>query len=274
VIGHTQHVRSIGCISFVVPAWNEEAHLAATLTCIREAAQSLGERFEVVVANDGSTDRTRHIAEQLADRTVHVHHRQIAATRNAGARIAQGDLLEFVDADTLVTGDLLRAVVRAVRQGAVGGGCFARFDEPVALWGALAVVLANAYNRLFRVAYGCFLFCTREAFDAVGGFDPSLYITEEVTMSQALRRLGRFVVLPHWVVTSGRKTRALTLRKALPTAFRAVFHGFHSRRGKELWYEERYKLSPGKPNESAAQQGGHAMATVNSKVVERPPSVS
>jgi glycosyltransferase involved in cell wall biosynthesis len=234
--------RRIGLISFIVPAWNEEAHLAATLTCIRAAARSLGERFEIVVANDGSTDRTGEIAQQLADRTVDVRHRQIAAARNAGARVAEGDLLIFVDADTAVTGDLLRAVAQAVRQGAIGGGCFARFDEPVPPWGTLAVVLANAYTRLFRVAYGCFLFCTREAFDTVGGFDSSLYITEEVAMSQALRRLGRFVVLPQRVVTSGRKIRALTLREAIPTAIRAVFYGFRSRQGKELWYEERYKV--------------------------------
>jgi glycosyltransferase involved in cell wall biosynthesis len=274
MIEHELRGRTIGLISFVVPAWNEEAHLAATLTCIREAARSLGERFEIVVANDGSTDRTGQIAEQLADRTVHVRYRQIAATRNAGAREAQGDLLIFVDADTTVTGDLLGAVAQAVRQGAVGGGCFARFDEPVPLWGALAVVLANAYNRLFRVAYGCFFFCTREAFDAVGGFDASLYITEEVGMSQALRRFGRFVVLPQRVVTSGRKTRALTLREALPTAFRAVFHGFHSRQGKELWYEERYKLSARKPRQGAAPNGGSATPVSNSGVTEGPPSVS
>lgn len=274
MIEQNQRAKPIGLISFVVPAWNEEAHLAATLASIREAARALGERFEIVVANDGSTDRTGQIAEQMADRTVLVHHRQIAATRNAGARVAQGDLLIFVDADTTVTGDLLRAVTQAVRQGAVGGGCFARFDEPVPLWGTLAVVLANAYNRLFRVAYGCFLFCTREAFDTVGGFDRSLYITEEVAMSQALRRLGRFVVLPQRVVTSGRKTRALTLREALPTAFRAVFHGFHSRQGKELWYDERFKSSARKPKKCAAPNGGPAAPVANSSVTEGPPSVS
>ena len=61
-------------------------------------------------------------------------------------------------------------------------------------------------------------------------------------MSQALRRLGRFVVLPQRVLTSGRKIRALTWREAIPTAIRAVFYGFRSRQGKELWYEERYKV--------------------------------
>ncbi len=231
--------RTVRLVSFIVPAWNEEAQLAGTLTRIREAAQSLAEPFEVVVADDGSTDRTAEIAEELADRTVHVNHRQIAATRNAGARAAHGDLLIFVDADTSVNPELLRAVVQAVRHGAVGGGCLARVDEPVPIWGRLCVVELNAYCLLFKVAYGCFLFCTREAFDAAGGFDTSLYITEEVTLSRALRRLGRFVVLHHRVVTSGRKLRALTFPQTLNAAGRAFFYGFRSRQGKEYWYANR-----------------------------------
>ncbi len=229
--------RTVSLVSFIVPAWNEEAHLAVTLTRIRQAAQSLTEPFEVIVADDGSSDRTREIAGQLADRTVHVNHRQIAATRNAGARVAQGDLLVFVDADTTVNPQLLRAVVQAVRQGAVGGGCLARLDEPVPLWGRLTALELNAYCRLFKVAFGCFLFCTREAFDAAGGFDTTLYITEEIAMSRALRRLGRFTVLPQRVVTSGRKLRALTLLQALRAAWRAIIYGFRSRQGKEYWYE-------------------------------------
>jgi len=236
---HVRPTRTISLVSFVVPAWNEEAQLTASLTCIREAAQSLAEPFEVVVADDGSTDGTAEIAEKLANRTVHVNHRQIAATRNAGARAAQGDLLIFVDADTTVTSELLRAVLQAVRQGAVGGGCLARLDEPVPFWARLSVVELNAYCRLFKVAYGCFLFCTREAFEAVGGFDTSLYITEEIAMSKALRRLGCFAVLPHRVVTSGRKLRTLTLAQALAAACRAIIYGFRSRQGKEIWYETR-----------------------------------
>ena len=236
---HDRPERTVSLVSFIVPAWNEEAQLAATLTAIREAARPLAGRFEIVVADDDSTDRTREIAERLADRTVHVNHRRIAATRNAGARAAQGDLLIFVDADTKISSELLQAVVQAVHQGAVGGGCLARLDEPVPVWARLAVVELNAYCRLFKVAYGCFLFCTREAFEAVGGFDASLYITEEVALSQALRRLGHFAVLPHRVVTSGRKLRSLTLPQALGAAWRAIFYGFRSPRGKEVWYENR-----------------------------------
>ncbi len=236
---HERPKRTVSLVSFIVPAWNEEAQLAATLSSIRKAAESLSAHCEVVVADDGSTDRTPEIAEQFADQTVHVNYRQIAATRNAGARAAHGDLLIFVDADTNVSSELLRAVVQAVQQGAVGGGCLARLDEPVPVWARLAVVELNVYCRLFKVAYGCFLFCTREAFEAVGGFDASLYITEEIALSQALRRFGPFAVLPQRVVTSGRKLRALTLSQAFGAACRAGFYGFRSRRGKEFWYEQR-----------------------------------
>ncbi len=236
---HDRPTRTVRLVSFIVPAWNEEAQLAATLTSIREAALSLTEHSEIVVADDGSTDQTREIAERLADRTVHVSHRQIAATRNAGARVAHGDLLIFVDADTMVSPELLRAVVQAVRQGAIGGGCLARLDEPVPFWARLAVLELNVYCRLFKMAYGCFLFCTREAFEAAGGFDTSLYITEEVALSRALRRVGHFAVLRQRVVTSGRKLRALTLPQALGAAWRAVTYGFRSRQGKEYWYETR-----------------------------------
>ena len=62
-----------------------------------------------------------------------VHHRQMAATRNAGAKAAKGDLLVFVDADTVVNEAVLRAALDAVRGGAVGGSCLILFDGPLPL---------------------------------------------------------------------------------------------------------------------------------------------
>ena len=79
----------------------------------------------------------------------------------------------------------------------------------------MAAVCLPIY-RIFRLASGCFLFCTREAFDAVCGFDERLFAAEEGAMSRALARHGRFVVLREFVVTSGRKLRAYSPRG--PTA--------------------------------------------------------
>ena len=59
--------------------------------------------------------------------------------------------------------------------------------------------------RLIRWACGCFLFCTREAYSAAGGFSESLYAGEDIAFVQALKKVGRFVVLKPKVVSSGRK---------------------------------------------------------------------
>lgn len=184
-------------ISFIIPAHNEEALIGRTLSALHESALGLGEAYEVIVANDGSTDRTGDIALEHAARVIGVNHRQIAATRNAGARAASGEVLIFVDADTMVTEQALLAAIREIRAGAVGGGCHARFDDgPLPLY---AVVLERwllpMLLPVLRIAPGCFLFCTRQAYVAAGGFDETMYVAEEVTFGKRLKRQGRFVIL-------------------------------------------------------------------------------
>ena len=68
-------------ISFVIPAWNEESVLGPTLEAVRLATRHLAAPSEVIVADDGSTDRTAEIARQHGAQVVTVHHRQISATR-------------------------------------------------------------------------------------------------------------------------------------------------------------------------------------------------
>ena len=109
-------------ISFVVPAYNEEKYLGPTLASIHEAARAVGELYEIVVANDDSSDATAQVAEAGGARVITIHKRQIAGTRNAGAAAAKGDWLVFVDADTQVNADVVRGTVEAFRGGAVAGG--------------------------------------------------------------------------------------------------------------------------------------------------------
>src|SRR3989442_1575013 len=90
-------------ISFIIPAHNEEELIGRTLSALHQSARALGEPYEAIVANDSSTDRTGAIALEHGARVVAVNRRQIAATRNAGARAAIGDMFIFVDADTMVT---------------------------------------------------------------------------------------------------------------------------------------------------------------------------
>ena len=191
-------------LSFVVPAYNEEKYLPATLAAIHAAAKEAGEPYEVVVANDNSSDATAAVAAGGGARVVDVANRQIAGTRNAGARASTGDMIIFVDADTQVNGPLVAEAVAAMRAGAIGGGAPVRFDHSPA-W---VRVLMWAMLPLFRVAKwaaGCFVFCTREGFDKAGGFDERYYASEEIHFSQALKKHGRFVMLRSFVVSSSRK---------------------------------------------------------------------
>ena len=121
-------------LSFVVPAHNEEASVASVVAAIAAAATAAGAAHEIIVVDDASTDATAARAAAAGARVVPVAHRQIAATRNAGARAARGDILVFVDADTLIGADVVAGLMRALAAGAIGGGAAIRFDEPVPRW--------------------------------------------------------------------------------------------------------------------------------------------
>jgi len=229
-------------ISFIIPAYNEELLLPRTLSALHEAARSTAEAYEIVVSDDDSSDRTAAVAEEQGARVVHVANRQIAATRNGGARAAKGELFVFVDADTIVNSAVVRAALKAVREGAVGGGCELRFDGELPLWGRLMVSAFRPLYRVGRLASGSFLFCTRTAFEAVGGFDETLFAAEEAVMSKALQRHGRFVVLPETVLTSGRKLRSYSALEVFRVLSRLALFGrraLRDRRGLEIWYGAR-----------------------------------
>ena len=95
--------------------------------------------------------------------------------------------------------------------------------------------------RVAGICGGAFMFCTREAFQATGGFDERLFGAEDAAMSWALKRQGRFVVLWKRVTTSGRRLRGVRRGvRMLLTLFRiAFFPGLLKRRAtvQKVWYQ-------------------------------------
>ncbi|MEM6798613.1 MAG: glycosyltransferase [Planctomycetota bacterium] len=229
-------------ISFIIPAHDEERLLAATLQSIKAAADTVGEPFEVIVVDDASTDGTAEVAREQGATVLSVEHRQISRTRNAGATVSNGEWLVFVDADTQIGPDVLGGAVAALRGGAVGGGARLEFEGTAPLVPrVLAAIFLPIYFGL-RLAAGCFVFCTREAFDEAGGFDPELYASEEVTFSNELKKRGRFVILRNRVVTSGRKLRSHSVREMIAPLGAMMLRGrktFDRREGLDLWYGAR-----------------------------------
>lgn len=229
-------------LSFIIPAYNEERYLAATLDALRDATADLTMAHETIVVDDGSTDATADIARSQGAHVVRVEHRQIAATRNAGARHAQGDLLIFIDADTHVNAGVLHAALRTLDDGAVGGGATVRLDGDPVWHERWATATFTWLLRLWKIAPGCFIFCTRAAFDAAQGFDETYFAAEDVAISRRLASIGRFVILREAVVTSDRKLRTFRLRDHFALLLRMAVHGrkvLRSRKDLKLWYEDR-----------------------------------
>jgi len=237
-------------ISFIVPAHNEEQLLGQTLDALQAAARETGTPYEIIVVDDASTDRTAAIAASLGARVVHVQHRQIARARNAGATAAIGDVFVFVDADTRVEAATVVATIAAVGRGCVGGGALLRFDAPLPISVWIIGVCLRLTMRLSRLAGGAYVFATRDAFAAVGGFDETLFATEELTLSRALQRVGPFVILSESVVTSARKARTHTTRELLAPLGLLFRRGPGARRQRadlDLWYGPR-RSDPGDLN--------------------------
>jgi glycosyltransferase involved in cell wall biosynthesis len=228
--------------SFIIPAYNEEALIGRTLDVLRESAACLAGDFEIIVANDDSSDRTAEIAEQKGARVIHVKKRQIAAVRNAGASIATGEILIFVDADTLVPKETLLALERLLKdKDVVGGGAYMDFDVPPALWGVIGVrIFSFFYFKIGRLAAGGFLFARRDAFDQAGRWDERFFASEEIHLSRALKRLGSFKILRERVITSARKFRMKTAREHIALFKHMVKKGkkgWESRDGLDMWYD-------------------------------------
>ena len=234
-------------ISFIVPAYNEEHELAATLRAIRAAASGTAQPYEIIVVDDASTDATPEIALRAAAQVIAINRRQIAAARNAGARVAQGEYLFFIDADTRIERAHVSGGIAALGGGYAGGSARVEMDGFVPIWGRM---LLSGFSSLYfglNLGAGAFLFTTRRNFDLVGGFDEQYFAGEEVYFSLELKKLGGFKVLREPVVTSGRKLRMYPARNFLRKFFGVILRGprgVRSRAKLSLWYDGKRERHP------------------------------
>lgn len=238
-------------LSVVIPAYNEEKLITGTISGLRDSLCGAGLEagaFEIIVCDNASSDATAGLAARAGARVVFEPERQIARARNTGASRARAPWLLFLDADSrpdaALMGDLLAAMDDAA---VVAGGCTMRMrGVPRTIAAGLRVW--NLTSRLCRWAAGAFIFCRRDAFQAIGGFGQDFYVAEEIDFSRRIKRWSgprglRFRILHHHpLLTSGRKGALYSQREMGVLLFSLLRHPrrfFRDRRLLDLWYDGR-----------------------------------
>lgn len=192
-------------LSVVIPAVNEVAFISRAIESVR--AQQYPD-LEVIVVANGSTDGTVTIAKKMADKVI-VRDAPCGAgyARNIGARDATGDIIIFLDADSYLGSGVIASI--ATNATAMQFGSVLGRPSNTALKFTLYFMVKNAAHRarLYRGALGGLLFCTRDLFTAVRGFNPSLLLDEFYDFSlRATKAGGRYILLTNcYAVTSTRR---------------------------------------------------------------------
>ena len=192
-------------LSFVVPAYNEEAYLPACLESILKQTQGLDELVEIIVVNNASTDRTREVALSYPGvRVVDETRKGLTFARQAGFTASKGELIANVDSDSRLTEGWVKRVLAE----------FAADDKLVALSGpfvyydltptqcisvrifyaaAFLVYILNRWVlRAGSMLQGGNFVLRRDALEKIGGFNTSIaFYGEDTDIARRMNAVGR-----------------------------------------------------------------------------------
>ncbi|MGH9803142.1 MAG: TIGR04283 family arsenosugar biosynthesis glycosyltransferase [Blastocatellia bacterium] len=198
-------IRNPQSISIVIPVFNEESQIAATLAELEAA--TLEQNVELIVADGGSSDRTVELARGFESVRVVVCDRANRGWQmNQGAAVAVGEVLLFLHADVKLPAAALGLIREALADEATSGGCFQiRFPAGATVSLRLVTWGINLRTRLFKTATGDqAIFVRRPVFDEIGGYE-TFPLMEDIALFSQMKRRGRVVVLNQQVEISPRR---------------------------------------------------------------------
>jgi len=209
-------------ISIVIPAYNEEKCLPATLEKIGAALTVAGCDSEVIVVDNESTDETAPIAESFGAKVFSETEHNIARVRNTGAKNSSGDVLIFVDADTIVPEKLFQTIANQMKDEEFFGGAVAvDYELFKRKWMKYYLLGWKFWGNLFNMKQGASQFCRKSIFDEIHGYDETVYMGEDVMFYWRLSKFAKqkggrllFIENPK-VTTSARRFDRMSVWKTL-----------------------------------------------------------
>lgn len=176
-------------VSIVIPVFNEERYLPSCLTSLMSLSYPK-DRHEILLIDNGSTDRTLEIARGFSEVTIHVKENvKVGAVRNYGVQKAKGSVIVFLDSDCVVSREWLTDGVlklTANPDGAIGGRYLLREDPS---WLEKYWILTSPGRTVTQTSLlgGC-IFIPKEIFQNIGGFDERLNAGEDSDLTARLKK--------------------------------------------------------------------------------------
>lgn len=234
--------------SIIIPAYNEQNYIGVVLDRLFHAiAEIKNLTGEVIVVDNNCSDQTAILAKEKGARVVFEPINQISKARNAGAHIARGKYLVFVDADTQISNELLLFSLQRLEGGICGGGgSTVVFDsnQNQLFLGSFMPYLWSWISKTFKLAAGSFIFCDKKLFFEAECFSEKLFAGEEILFSINYKKLCKkksltFEIIEDFpVVTSSRKLDWFNPLQILITILIPLFFpwALRSKRFCSFWY--------------------------------------
>lgn len=207
-------------VSVIIPAYNEEQCLPETLERVGKALSIAGCSSEIIVVDNDSRDGTKRVAEVFGAKVFSEKEHNISKVRNTGAENSAGDVLIFIDADTLVPDTLFQKIAAGLEdEKCLGGAVAVEYEDFERKWMKYYLLGWKFWGAVFNMRQGAAQFCRKSVFEEVGGYDPTIYMGEDVEFYWRLSRFARrdkgylyFVEHPR-VTTSARRFDKMGLWK-------------------------------------------------------------
>ncbi len=179
--------------SIIIPAHNEELLLPRILDSIEVARTQYrgdSDSIEVIVADNVSTDTTAALAQARGYKVATVKKRMIGAVRNGGAAIAEGQILCFCDADSIVHPETFNIIEDLMNSGKIIGGATGWVMERNSMGIRASMWLGSLLMWIAQMNPGV-IFCSADTFKAINGYDENMHCAEDEKFFRAFRKHGR-----------------------------------------------------------------------------------
>ncbi|MCC5994431.1 MAG: glycosyltransferase [Candidatus Aenigmarchaeota archaeon] len=204
-------------VSVIIPTLNEEKYIEATLLSIRN--QDYKGKYEIIVVDSNSKDRTVEIARKYADKVIVTKRKGVSAGRNIGARVARGEILLFVDADTILLPNVISKIVNHLKKKNIVGVVVPVLSDDftknilytIGDW-INYLLSKNNLHLIHAICFGC----KRDAFFRVGGFNEQLHVAEDIELGSRIKKIGKVEYIKDtFVITSSRRIKKWSIFKQL-----------------------------------------------------------